>query len=227
MTPSTFATQLMEMSQPIHDLTDHRERQNQIMQGAFPNKTITIHRYSNPGYQLGAIFAMYEAMRQRWFDDYDWVIRLNPDVFIRRPAQLLEMMNDDEVDGIFIDCRARMRARKSSLHAECAEGKNCTRFDKIHTDFFAFRPKAMINATFAPLVKYNTTINAELSITDYFRDHVVRYGRDRWLFDSFPGSARCRAGYQKQNPSVLHYRANQKMLNKQVLDCVNHFGSPN
>jgi hypothetical protein len=59
---------------------------------------IIIHSRPNPGYQDGAILAIREAFKNHWFDDYDWVIRLNPDVLIRSNSFLLEQINDMHIN---------------------------------------------------------------------------------------------------------------------------------
>ena len=35
----------------------------------------------NHGYQSGAMYAMWIPLAKGWFEGYDWVIRINPDVF--------------------------------------------------------------------------------------------------------------------------------------------------
>jgi hypothetical protein len=45
------------------------------------NPTLSIQRFQNAGGRnQGAMQAMIEAVRQGWFQEYDWVLRLNPDV---------------------------------------------------------------------------------------------------------------------------------------------------
>ncbi|CAB9527411.1 expressed unknown protein [Seminavis robusta] len=60
-----------------------------------------------------------------WFADYDWVIRLNPDVLIRNDTWLLSQMRSPSVQGIFV----RWDTPSAQLY--------------LHTDFSAFRPSAI------------------------------------------------------------------------------------
>ena len=39
---------------------------------AFPNKEVRLFFVKNPGYQEGAIEAMLDGARHRWFEGYDW-----------------------------------------------------------------------------------------------------------------------------------------------------------
>jgi hypothetical protein len=50
-----------------------------------PFQNISIKLYRNTFKQKGAIKAMLDPFIENvtWFDEYDWVIRLNPDVLIR------------------------------------------------------------------------------------------------------------------------------------------------
>mmetsp|Transcript_16854 Transcript_16854/g.23657 ORF Transcript_16854/g.23657 Transcript_16854/m.23657 type:complete len:223 (-) Transcript_16854:99-767(-) len=80
----------------------------------------------NPGYQQGAIQAVVDGFgpkghQEKWFDGYDWVVRLNPDVLILQDEWLHETMLNSSVDGIFGECKG----------------------GQIHTDFFAVRPQAV------------------------------------------------------------------------------------
>ena len=64
----------------------------------------------NPGYQQGAIQAVVDGFgpkghQEKWFDGYDWVVRLNPDVLILQDEWLHETMLNSSVDGIFGECK--------------------------------------------------------------------------------------------------------------------------
>jgi hypothetical protein len=69
--------------------------------------------------QFGAKLAMVDPYINHWFDDYDWIIRLNPDVLIRKDHWLLAQMNQDHVQAILY--------RYGSA--------------AFHSDFYAFRPR--------------------------------------------------------------------------------------
>jgi hypothetical protein len=69
------------------------------------------------------------TFQKGWFDDYDWVIRINPDVLIRNLTWLLQQLQNPNVEGIFHDSTPR-------------------RGHQLHTDFFAVRPKAVMKYSF-------------------------------------------------------------------------------
>ena len=87
------------------------------------------------------------------------------------------MMNP-EVDGIFTDCYSR------TCEHHCSN-------QLVHTDFFAFRPNAMVKGHFGSPT--NKKDNAERHATEAFQ-HIIKNGRDRWL----PGSK------QNGNCRVIH-----------------------
>ena len=83
---------------PPDDLLDDVFRGSSSL---YPKQSVRVETYDNPGYQGGAILAIKKAIENNWFDGYDWVIRLNPDVLIRNETWLVETMSNKEVDGIF------------------------------------------------------------------------------------------------------------------------------
>ena len=107
-----------------------------------PFPKVIVKLYNNTGYQSGAIQAMIDPFTRNvpedntttttitsWFDEYDWVIRLNPDVLIRNDTWLMETMLNPHIDGIF---------------HECWNSKNTSKVDPVlHSDFYALRPVAM------------------------------------------------------------------------------------
>jgi hypothetical protein len=152
----------------------------------FTETGISVHSAENPGYQQGAILALTEAIGNHWFDKYDWVIRVNPDVLIRNDSFLLERFEDSGIHGVFADC----------LDKECPTGNKCID-RKIHTDFFAVRPRA-ISANAVHETKQN---NAELMITEAFSS-IVKDGTDSWVPDTGRHGGFCRVS-GKSSP-VIH-----------------------
>lgn len=119
-----------QVDAPVADMT--------IIQEVFARVGITVHIRANPGYHEGAVLAMAEGFANRWFDSYDWVVRVNPDVLIRNDSFLLERFEDETINGIFADCS----------DVPCPAGRHCT--DRlVHTDFFAIRPHALPQAAFS------------------------------------------------------------------------------
>jgi len=154
---------------------------------AFAGKNVTVKLYRNPGYQKGAILAMVESTSQQWFEGYDWMIRVNPDVLILDNDEfLIQHMLDPEVDGIFADCHDH----KCLRHCRQAH---------INTDFFAVRVSALLSDTFT---RVQGIRHAETQATAAFR-HITSAGRDRYL----PGTKmrpQCRV---RGDPTVPVYHA--------------------
>jgi hypothetical protein len=69
-----------------------------------PNKVKAIYVHPNPGHQEGATLAMNQGFERGYFDGYDWVIRVNPDVLIRNDTWLLNTFQDQTIHGVFADC---------------------------------------------------------------------------------------------------------------------------
>lgn len=161
-----------------------------LIHSVFAKPDVAIQMRPNPGYQEGAILALVEAYRNRWFEDYDWVVRVNPDVVIRDDTFLLQTMEDDSVSGIFDDC----------LEKACPAGRKCV--DRlIHTDFFAIRPSAISRDEVLRLA----STNAENMATQAFSG-IVRNGSDAWLPNTGPHHGECRV-MGKLSPVVHDHNA--------------------
>jgi hypothetical protein len=132
----------------------------------FPN--VTILHYQVYDYQEGAVVAMVDPFlpeHAHWFEPYDWIVRLNPDVLIRRDDWLRATMKDDSVDGIFVTV---------------GKGRIGT---KVHSDFYAFRPQAAQGERF--LQRYEAmkewkTLNAEKHLSIGFQG-LIQSERVRFL----------------------------------------------
>jgi len=126
--------------------------------------TAIIKKYKNPGYQEGANLALQKLMKYKWYDGYEWVIRLNPDVIIKSDDWLLKTMQNPKIHGIFDDCKDT--GCKTSY---------CTS-NLVHTDFFAVRASQMNENMF------NNTIhqNSEKLATKEFSE-IIRLGHDAWI----------------------------------------------
>ena len=131
-------------------------------------KSVTVRRYVDPPSsggnemkQMGAKRAMVDPFlkENRWFDGYDWVIRLNPDVLIRRDTWIRQTMMNTSVDGIFVDYT------KNSVKG-------------IHSDFYAFRPSTA-NGT-ALIDNFHKRPTAETHLYSGFSDSIIRK-RVAWL----------------------------------------------
>jgi hypothetical protein len=101
---------------------------SEMMHSAHPGKTaqIWVAMMPNPGYQAGAMQALQVGTQCAWWNGYNWVVRVNPDVIIRNDKWLTDTMARSDVDAIVVDC---FKGRNS--------GPN------FHTDFSVFRPQAV------------------------------------------------------------------------------------
>lgn len=152
----------------------------------FGGTSIAVHSAENPGYQEGAVLAITQAVEKNWFDAYDWVIRVNPDVLIRDDSFLLELLMDPRIHGVFVDC----------LDRECPTGRHCV--DRmIHTDFFAIRPSAISPSA----VRGARQDHAESMITDAFSS-IVKDGADAWVPRSGPHRGYCKTS--GESSPVIH-----------------------
>lgn len=134
--------------------------------------------------QAGAIQAMTDPFQPgaEWFADYDWIIRLNPDVLIRDDTFLRQAMRDDSIDAVFAVCERGVVVAPRPNDALLLRGR-------LHTDFTAFRPSA-VNVT-ALLSKALMTGNAEQHLTNSMVD-ILNSGRYRVLPGAHKHGKYCR-----------------------------------
>lgn len=175
-------------------------------------------------FQSGANLGLKLGFEHGWFSEtYDWMIRLNPDVLIRNSSWLLETMSDrvNAVDGIFVEC------------------DNPNLPHKLHTDFFAVRPKyykdpiysnriMMMTATdktvqYPPFSVMTThgvgkkkhLVNHEMTATTYFLP-IIEAKRYKYLPDTSPSNGKCRVRgnqssvYHQHDLQVVRQRASRQ-----------------
>jgi hypothetical protein len=156
-------------------------------------KSVTVRRYVDPPSggdesEANGCEARHDPFlkENRWFDGYDWVIRLNPDVLIRRDTWIRQTMMNTSVDGIFVDFSSKRKGR-------------------FHSDFYAFRPSAANDE--ALIDNFYKMPTAELHLYSGFSDSVRRK-RVAWL----PGAKIRRESARvmgKESP-VIHFHAYHK-----------------
>ena len=145
---------------------------------------VVVSTYDNPGYHSGANIAMREMVNNRWYEGYEWVIRVNPDVIIRNDTWIMQTMQDEGVDGIFVDCQDTGCNTSHCIH------------NQMHTDFFAIRSSTLSRMSFQNLehrAERYFTINAHF---------IVDRGRDAWLPGTGPHKGQCRV--TGKNSPVIH-----------------------
>jgi hypothetical protein len=157
-----------------------------LIESLFTSVNFKLHIRPNPGYQRGAMLAMTEAYKLDWFEHYDWVIRLNPDVFIRNETFLLHRLRDPAISGVFVDCTQKV----------CESETNCSG-RLIHTDFMAFRPNAIERNAFQNANDSNAESQATRAL-----DRIIEAKMDSWVTDVgvFRGACRVRG----ENSPVIH-----------------------
>ncbi|CAE6936535.1 unnamed protein product [Symbiodinium sp. CCMP2592] len=118
--------------------------------------------YKAAKYEEGAIQAVVDAFgskghQEKWFDRYDWVVRLNPDVLIMDDSWLLETMGNSSVDAIFVDCNGT-----------------------INTDFFVVRPQVIQTNLADTCTSGSGDTNAETHFTCVVST-IISSGRYVWV----------------------------------------------
>merc|ERR1712151_1377186 len=102
-----------------------------MLKQIFRKQKMDHHIHPNPGLVEGAISALALASKHGWFDEYDWVFRMNPDVIIQDDAWILDTItNDHDASLIYIECQPQLAPRFHNVR-------------KIHTDFFALKPSSI------------------------------------------------------------------------------------
>lgn len=137
--------------------------------------------------QAGAVKAMIVPWEQGWFEGYDWVIRLNPDVLIRNETWLLETMvnalhEDDESSPVALVVRCR--------------GKNTT----VHTDFTVFRPSKLLVDDFV-----NRTFNPNQNAEDHMSKALARFSNRQLVIPGTRNFPACRV-LGRESPVIHDHR---------------------
>ena len=135
-------------------------------------------------FQRGANLGVKLAIAKRWFEAYDWVIRINPDVLIRDSTWIWQTMQDPEVDGIFVKCHPTI--------------------PRIHTDFFAVRTNAIPETAFREMeYDYHSSVMLNHEVTAYKAfETIIQKNRHRYLSNVEPSRGFCRA--VGNNAPVFH-----------------------
>lgn len=136
--------------------------------------------------QVGPNEAVHLGFSNGWFAPFSWVVRVKPDTLIRNSTWLLKTMQDPMVDGIFVECAQNPTPR-------------------IHTDFFAVRPKACRpNAFDEILPEYSGPHQGNHERTAHYEfKPIMDASRHRWLPDNDDSKTICRVRGQKS--SVTHF----------------------
>jgi len=172
---------LLNTSDVAFYLTPDREDIDEsvrIIKKTFKNQNLAYHIKPNLGYQKGAMAALTQASKGGWFDAYDWVFRINPDVIIQNDTWMLHTIeNDANASLLYIDCVNRPSSKfyKPKL---------------LHTDFFALKIKALRKGDLHKFRKTATMLDtrketAETMFTTKMRSVIVKK-QHRHLPDAYP-----------------------------------------
>jgi len=144
---------------------------------------VSYHIDINHGYQEGARDAMVIGSKNGWFDSYDWIIRLNPDVIIQNDTWILDTItNDADASLLYIDCAN-------------SSGKLL-----IHTDFFAIKCKSIPSKHLETFVEPNFEFGFTKKMS-----RIIQQNQHRHVPDAYPKQHHfCRVNGNVNGP-IFHY----------------------
>jgi len=145
-----------------------REWEKAVKQLSFQKSTLITDDW-NPGYHEGAMRAIAHAHAQGWWDSYEWVIRLNPDVLIYNAYILKSMLQQKSIWAIFANCWPSLKRIQ------------------VHTDFFAVRPQRLPRNAFSG---WENEKSAEVHATNVFKPLFIDNNRCGWIISK--GTRTCR-----------------------------------
>ena len=151
------------MQEPLFNIDNYSEHLRSI----FPRLNFTHSTALNKGMnatkvryeyneqrQAGAKSAVHDTRMQAIFANYEWIMRLNPDVIVFDAARILKMMHMRQLDAIICNCNwriAREYNQTSSGSVVLAKPWPLKEYNKfgpwqhaiVMTDFMLFRPRAI------------------------------------------------------------------------------------
>ena len=113
------------------------------------------HEPMNAGYQGGAMLAMHTLLSKGWQRDYDWVIRLNPDVLVYDDSYLDSFFRSPYLNTVLANCHGGTLQNQGTV--------------AVMSDFFAFRPEHIPSNAFA---NWQEEHSAEEQVTRVFNDSI-------------------------------------------------------
>lgn len=188
---------------PENPSAENMEESMELLHNVFGQQNnLKVNVKTNEGLQQGAINALVQGEENGWFSEYDWVVRLNPDVIIQNDSWMLETMNNDRhASLLYADCYADPRTQSNQLIPD-----NVT---TVHTDFNAFRPAALPPNAFGST---KNATNAEMSLTKTMAPIVARK-EHRHIPGAYPQLyTRCRLNGNFDRSPVVHYHMNLGIL---------------
>jgi len=162
----------------------------QLLKDTFKGQNFTYHIHPNHGYHEGAISAIYDAAQYGWFDGYDWVFRMNPDVIIQDDTWMLDTIkNDVDASLLYVECLPHFTPILRNTR-------------KAHTDFFGLKLSALPKGQLLM-----TGDNAEQLFSRQIAP-IIAKGQHRHIPDTFPLiPVFCRVNGNPEGP-VFHFQDN-------------------
>jgi hypothetical protein len=112
--------------------------------------------------QAGAMLPMHLALTHGWLRVYDWVIRLNPDVFVHNGSHLDSALRSNKWWAVLARCSVDLGPGRCN----------------VHTDIYAFRPGEMDKLSHAA---WNSTRRYEVLACRSVFKHAIEQSRVAWL----------------------------------------------
>jgi hypothetical protein len=178
---------------PSEEMTKCDRYKNESLRGNNPLKKPVNYKQclANQGVQAGfqrgwvynrTLISRSNNHQQSSSVTFDWMIRINPDVLIRKSSWLLETMMSSKVQGIFAVCNTR----------------------QLHTDFFAVRPSSLTNPSllFSKMGIKANRLNHERTAYRAFKHLLQDKDKHRLLPDVDPSEGSCRV--RGESASVYH-----------------------
>lgn len=135
----------------------------------------TDHYDHNEERQIGAKSVMHDPRMQCIFQNYEWIMRLNPDVIVFDTRRIVKMMRIPHLDAMTCNCNWRIAKEYNQTSAESIvlakpwpkkEYKEFGPWEHpiVMTDFIIFRPRAIaVNQT-------HSHVNAEYDMTNLLQE---------------------------------------------------------
>merc|ERR1711862_874058 len=118
-----------------------------------------------------------EASKNGWFEGYDWIFRMNPDVIIQNDTWMLDIIeNDANASLLYVDCAL------ASSETSTKENISPQTVNLIHTDFFGLKLAALPNGH---LEKSNIGKNFEFGFTKKMTS-IIANKQHRHIPNAYP-----------------------------------------
>jgi len=158
-----------------------------LIKKTFKNHNFNIYISVNKGWNEGAMAALTQGEQEGFFDGYEWVFRMNPDVMLQSDKWFLETMKNDKGASLF--------------YVECQfEEVTFPGVKALHTDFFAFKPGSLPTGIF----QHNPDRSAEISFTMQMKP-LIEANKHRQIPNAHPEANHVCHIDGNMNAPIYHY----------------------